>query len=99
MKFRHEVLEFLYTVAYPAISLEKAEKWKPPVEKKEPLEKEEGNDDIEDALDGPNEKSPKKRGRPKKNIFASKKFQKTAPKDMVLPTIDSLMAEKLQNKN
>ena len=99
MKYRQEVLEFLYTVAYPAISLEKAEKWKPPVEKKEPQDKEEGNDDIEDALAGPAEKSPKKRVKPKKSIFSSKKFQKTAPKDIVLPTIDSLMAEKLQNKN
>ena len=99
MNYRREVLEFLYTVAYPAIMLEKAEKYKPPVEKKEEKEKEEGNDDIEDALAGPSEKSPKKRGKPKKSIFASKKFLKTAPKDMIMPSIDNLMAERLQNKN
>ena len=94
--FRRELLEFLYTVAYPAITLEKAEKYKPPVEKKEPKEKN-GNDDIEDALNTSTlaADEPSKKKKPKRSSAASKKFQKTAPKDLILPTIDNLMAEKL----
>jgi hypothetical protein len=89
----------LYTIAYPRIMLEKAEKWKAPVEKKEPLDNK-TDDDDDSGNESPETLVPK--SKPKKapaKRGASKKFAKSAPKDLILPVIDTLKAEKLQTKN